>query len=82
MSEASIGVVREEKESRTRADEIARPAGPSYAPSQHPQLVCEPDIDDEAELRFVQTHGAGLFELGCALTRVGASAAGWSDTLF
>jgi hypothetical protein len=26
--------------------------------------LCEPDIEDEAELRFVDTHGAGLFEVG------------------
>jgi hypothetical protein len=33
------------------------------SPKWHPQLVlCEPDIGDEDELRFVDTHGAGLFD--------------------
>jgi hypothetical protein len=51
-------------------------------PKWHPQLVlCEPDIEDEAELRFVHTHGAGLFEVG---VRVDDSRGkrGWSDTPF
>jgi hypothetical protein len=51
-------------------------------PRWHPQLVlCEPDIEDEAELRFVHTHGAGLFEVG---VRVDESEGkrGWSDTPF
>jgi hypothetical protein len=40
----------------------------------HPQLVlCEPDIEDEDELRFVNTHGPGLFEAGCSSMTVGAS---------
>ena len=31
----------------------------------HPRLVlCEPDVENEAESRFVQSHGAGLFEVG------------------
>jgi len=37
------------------------------APRWHPQLVlCEPDVvdEDELHLHFVQTHGAGLFEIG------------------
>ena len=36
------------------------------APSKwHPRLVlCEPDVENEAESRFVQSHGAGLFEVG------------------
>ena len=49
-------------------------------PKRHPHLVlCEPDIEDEAELRFVQMHGAGLFEVG---VRVDESEGkrGWSDT--
>ena len=46
-------------------------------PRWHPQLLlCEPDIEDEQELRFVQTHSAGLFELGSASTRVGESGVG------
>ena len=30
----------------------------------HPlPVLCEPDIENEAELRFVQSHGAGLFKV-------------------
>jgi hypothetical protein len=50
------------------------------APRRHPQLVlCEPDVEDEAELRFVQTHGAGLFEVGVRVDESGGKR-GWSDT--
>jgi hypothetical protein len=52
------------------------------APKWHPQLIlCEPDVEDEDELRFAQTHGAGLFEIG---VRVDESRGrrGWSDTPF
>lgn len=49
-------------------------------PKRHPQLVlCEPDAEDEAELRFVQTHGAGLFEVGVRVDESGGKR-GWSDT--
>ncbi|KAF8264651.1 peptidase S8/S53 domain-containing protein [Lactarius quietus] len=27
-------------------------------------LLCEPDVSNEAEVRFVESHGAGLYELG------------------
>ena len=27
-------------------------------------LLCEPDASDEADVQFVQSHGAGLFEVG------------------
>jgi hypothetical protein len=27
-------------------------------------LLCEPDASDEAEVQFVESHGAGLFEVG------------------
>ena len=51
-------------------------------PRWHPQLVlCEPDVDNEAELRFVQTHGAGLFEVGVRVDESGGKR-GWSDTPF
>ena len=51
-------------------------------PRWHPQLVlCEPDIGDEQELRFVQTHGAGLFEVGIRIYESGGKR-GWSDTPF
>ena len=43
-------------------------------PKWHPRLVLrEPDIEDQTELRFVQTHGAVLLKLRCALVRMGAS---------
>jgi len=52
------------------------------APKRHPHLVlCEPDIEDEAELRFVHTHGAGLFEVGVRVDGSGGKR-GWSDTPF
>jgi len=48
----------------------------------HPQLLlCEPDIDDEEELQFVQTHGAGLFEVGVRVDESGGKQ-GWSETPF
>jgi hypothetical protein len=48
----------------------------------HPQLLlCEPDVEDEDELRFVQTHGAGLFEIG-VLVDGSRGKRGWSDTPF
>jgi hypothetical protein len=51
-------------------------------PRWHPQLLlCEPDIEDEQELRFVQTHGAGLFEVGVRIYESGGKR-GWSDTPF
>ena len=34
-------------------------------PKWHLQLLlCEPDVNNEDELHFVQTYGAGLFEIG------------------
>jgi len=51
-------------------------------PKWHPQLVlCEPDTEDEAELRFVHSHGAGLFEVGVRVDDSGGKR-GWSDTPF
>ena len=51
-------------------------------PKWHPQLVlCEPDTENEAELRFVQTHGVGLFEVGVRVDESGGKQ-GWSDTPF
>jgi hypothetical protein len=47
---------------------------------RHPRLVLrEPDIEDEAELRFVQTHGAGLYEIGVCVNESGGKR-GWSYT--
>jgi len=51
-------------------------------PKWHPQLLlCEPDVDDEDELRFVQTHGAGLFEIGVRVDERSGKRR-WSDTPF
>jgi len=51
-------------------------------PKWHPHLIlCVPDVDDEAELRFVQTHGAGLFEIGVRIDE-SSGKQGWSDTPF
>jgi len=51
-------------------------------PKWHPHLIlCVPDVDDEAELRFVQTHGAGLFEIGVRIDESNGRQ-GWSDTPF
>jgi len=51
-------------------------------PEWHLQLVLrEPDIGDEAELRFVETHGAGLYEVGVRVDESGGKR-GWSDTPF
>jgi len=48
----------------------------------HSQLIlCEPDVEDEDELRFVQTHGAGLFEIGVHVDE-SRGKRGWSDTPF
>ena len=47
---------------------------------RHPRLVLrEPDIEDEADLRFVQTDGAGLYEVGVRVDESGDKR-GWSDT--
>lgn len=42
----------------------------------HSQLMlCEPDFESEAESRFVQTHGAGVFEVGMSVDESGGQAA-------
>ena len=51
-------------------------------PRWHPQLIlCEPDVDDEDELHFAQTHGAGLFEIGVRVYETHGKR-GCSDTPF
>ncbi|KAI0253715.1 hypothetical protein BJV78DRAFT_1360042 [Lactifluus subvellereus] len=43
----------------------------AIVPKWHPRLMlCEPDMSDEAQARFVRTHGAGLFELGYTSMKV------------
>ena len=51
-------------------------------PKWHLQLLlCEPDVNNEDELRFVQTYSVGLFEIGvCVDERCGKRR--WSDTPF
>ena len=54
--------------------------GQDTPPERHPRLVLrEPDVEDEGELRFVQTHGAGLYEVGVRVDESGGKR-GWSDT--
>jgi hypothetical protein len=54
--------------------------GQVTSPKWHPRLVLrESDIEDEAELMFVQTHGAGLFEVGVRVDESGGNE-GSSDT--
>jgi len=44
-------------------------------------LLCEPDTSDEAEVRFVESHGAGLFEVGVRVDEDGGKR-GLSETPF
>ena len=54
----------------------------NIAPKWHPRLVlCEPDMNDEGQARFVRTHGAGLFELGVRIAESGGKQ-GSSETPF
>ena len=36
----------------------------SVTPAKWHLVLCEPDIEYERELRLMQTHGSGLFEVG------------------
>ena len=78
-----IGAEEEEEDRRTRELVwlLDLPGqGQDTPPERHPRLVLrEPDIEDEAELRFVQTHGAGLYEVGVCVDESGGKQ-GWSDT--
>jgi hypothetical protein len=44
-------------------------------------LLCDPDASDEAEVRFVESHGAGLFEVGVRVDEDGGKR-GFSETPF
>ena len=44
-------------------------------------LLCEPDASDEVEVRFVESHGAGLFEVGVRVDEDGGKR-GFSVTPF
>ena len=61
------------------------PEGATVAPKDlklHPRLLlCEPDASNEAETRFVESHGAGLFEVGVRVDEDGGKR-GWSETPF
>ena len=58
---------------------LARPVTPS---KWHPQLVLrEPDVENEAELWFVQSYGVGLFEVGVRADEVRGSGANWIHRL-
>ena len=51
-------------------------------PRWHPQpVLCEPNIEDEAELRFVQIHRAELFRVGIHINE-SRRKRGWSDPPF
>ena len=54
--------------------------GQDTPPERHPRLMLrELDTEDEAESRFVQTHGAGLYDVGVCVDK-SESKRGWSDT--
>ncbi|KAI0293343.1 glyoxalase-like domain-containing protein [Multifurca ochricompacta] len=54
----------------------------NVTPKRHPQLVLrEPDMRDEVEAHFVETHGAGLFEIGVRVDESGGKR-GSSETPF
>lgn len=61
------------------------PGGATVAPEDlklHPRLLlCKPDASDEAEVRFVDSHGAGLFEVGVRVDEDGEKR-GSSETPF
>jgi hypothetical protein len=85
MSEPQIEVLQEEVE---RDDSASRELvwlldlPGQVTPRWLPQLLlCEPNIEDEQELRFVQTHGVGLLEVGVCIDESGGKR-GWSDTPF
>ncbi len=61
------------------------PGGVTVAPKDlklHPRLLlCEPDASDEAEAQFVESYGAGLFEVGVRVDEDGGKR-GSSETPF
>ncbi|KAH9982962.1 hypothetical protein BGW80DRAFT_1247656 [Lactifluus volemus] len=60
---AIVGEAQIEKSTREHVWLLYLPG--NITPKWHPRLVlCEPDMSDEAQVQFVRTHGAGLFELG------------------
>ena len=83
VGEPPIGAEKEEEDRQTRELVwlLELPGqGQDTPPERHSRLVlCEPDIEDEAELRFVQTHGAGLYEVGVCVDESGGER-DWSDT--
>jgi hypothetical protein len=83
VGEPPIGAEKKEEDRRPRELVwlLELPGhGQDTPPERHPRLMLrEPDIEDEAELRFVQTHGAGLYEVGVRVDGSGGTH-GWSDT--
>jgi hypothetical protein len=72
MGEPPIEVVQEEEGEEPRKPVWVLEQPGQVATPWHPQLVlCEPKIEDEAELRFAQTHGVGLFEVGVRVDKSG-----------
>ncbi|KAF8483998.1 hypothetical protein DFH94DRAFT_843486 [Russula ochroleuca] len=70
MGEQPIEVVQEEGDEEEEEGEEPRELvwlldlTGQVAPKWQPQLVlCDPDVENEAELRFLQTHGAGLSQV-------------------
>ena len=49
----------------------------------HPRvLLCEPDASDEGEVLFVESHGAGLYEVGVQVDEDRGGKGGSSETPF
>ena len=75
----------EEEENRGRPRELVwlLDSPGQVTPSKwHPQLVLrEPDVENEAELWFVQSYGVGLFEVGVRADEVQGSGANWIHRL-
>ena len=75
----------EEEENRGRRRELVwlLDLPGQVTPSKwHPQLVPrEPDVENEAELWFVQSYGVGLFEVGVRADEVRGSGANWIHRL-
>jgi hypothetical protein len=88
MGEQPIEVVQEEGDEEEEEGEEPRELvwlldlTGQVAPKWQPQLVlCDPDVENEAELRFLQTHGAGLSQVSGCVDESGAKRR-WSDTTF
>ena len=82
VGEPTIGAEKEEDRRPRGFVWLLNLPGQDTPPEQHPQLMLpELDIEDKAEFRFVQTHGAGLYEFGVCVDK-SESKRGWSDTSY